>query len=243
MPTQFFHRADHAVAQSTGDLTLEAAIDLVNAVDALFDVYFYRRVEILISSPGGLVQSDDHLALAVERWRAEGVQICTRVTTSADSAAAVLFSIGDERVVEPTASLLYHGAKLQGGGGGGFVNRNDTVSLFTAISRLDARLLSLLRCAGSGFPPAVAALAVPARRRTGGVRHFLSSACATSSVWWVSGARRYTGSSPSGGFMRRSRSASEPRGGWRTKSRPGCASVALRRGLRRGLAFRCRLPS
>ena len=141
MPTQFFHRSDHAVAQFTGDLTLEAAIDLVNAVDALVDVYFYRRVEILISSPGGLVQSIDHLALAVERWRAEGVQICTRVTTSAYSAAAVLFSIGDERVVEPTARLLYHGARLQQNG---LLNRSDTVTLFTTISRLDARLLSLL---------------------------------------------------------------------------------------------------
>ena len=141
MPTQFFHRADHAVAQFTGDLTLEAAIDLVNAVDALVDVYFYRRVEILISSLGGLVQSIDHLALAVERWRAEGVQICTRVTTSAYSAAAVLFSIGDERVVEPTARLLYHGARLQQNG---LLNRSDTVTLFTTISRLDARLLSLL---------------------------------------------------------------------------------------------------
>ena len=141
MSTQFYHRADHAVAQFTGDLSVEAAIDLVNAVDALVDVYFYRRVEILISSPGGLVQSIDHLALAVDRWRAEGVQICTRVTTSAYSAAAVLFSIGDERVIEPTAHLLYHGAKLQGGG---FVNRHDTVTLFTTISRLDARLLSLL---------------------------------------------------------------------------------------------------
>ena len=141
MSTQFYHRADHAVAQFTGDLSVEAAIDLVNAVDALVDVYFYRRVEILISSPGGLVQSIDHLALAVDRWRAEGVQICTRVTTSAYSAAAVLFSIGDERVVEPTARLLYHGARLQQNG---LLNRSDTVTLFTTISRLDARLLSLL---------------------------------------------------------------------------------------------------
>ena len=141
MSTQFYHRTDHAVAQFTGDLSVEAAIDLVNAVDALVDVYFYRRVEIQISSPGGLVQSIDHLALAVERWRAEGVQICTRVSTSAYSAAAVLFSIGDERVVEPTARLLYHGARLQQNG---LLNRSDTVTLFTTISRLDARLLSLL---------------------------------------------------------------------------------------------------
>ena len=141
MSTQFYHRTDHAVAQFTGDLSVEAAIDLVNAVDALVDVYFYRRVEIQISSPGGLVQSIDHLALAVERWRAEGVQICTRVTTSAYSAAAVLFSIGDERVIERTARLLYHGARLQQNG---LLNRSDTVTLFTTISRLDARLLSLL---------------------------------------------------------------------------------------------------
>ena len=87
MSTQFYHRADHAV-------------------DTLARIYFYRRVEIQISAPGGLVQSIDHLALAVERWRAEGVQICTRVTTSAYSAAAVLFSIGDERVVESTARFL-----------------------------------------------------------------------------------------------------------------------------------------
>ena len=141
MSTQFYHRADHAVAQFTGDLTLEAAIDLVNAVDALVDVYFYRRIEIQISSPGGLVQSIDHLALAVERWRAQGVRICTRVSTSAYSAGAVLFSIGDERVVEPTARLLYHGARLQQNG---FLNRSDTVTLFTTISRLDASLLTLL---------------------------------------------------------------------------------------------------
>ena len=61
----------------TGVLTWPAVMEFVDTVDALVDKYFYERVEVLVSSPGGLTAALDHVVRALERWRAQGVVVDT----------------------------------------------------------------------------------------------------------------------------------------------------------------------
>ena len=99
---------DHAVIRFSGELTWESATELANLIDTLTMRYFYKRIELVIHSPGGLAAALEHLARAIAGWRERGVHLRTRVVASAASAAAVLLSMGDERIAEPEARLLYH---------------------------------------------------------------------------------------------------------------------------------------
>ena len=109
--TTFRTHTDHAVVHFHDELSWQAATDLVDVVDLMIDGYFYRRIEIVVASPGGLTAVLDHYLTALQRWRAAGVWITTRVVSRAQSAAALLLSISDERIAEPSARLLYHHAR------------------------------------------------------------------------------------------------------------------------------------
>ena len=102
------HRADRAVVQFSGELSHEAAVELVDTVDLLVRVYFYPLIELIIASLGGASSALEHYLDALRRWRASGVRVRTRVVERAASAAALMLSLGDERIAEPGASLLYH---------------------------------------------------------------------------------------------------------------------------------------
>ena len=91
------HRPDRLVVPFDGELTWPRATAFVDAVDAHIEHYHYRRIEVVVASPGGLVAALEHIVRALSRWRARGVEVRTRVIASAESAAAVLVSLGDER--------------------------------------------------------------------------------------------------------------------------------------------------
>ena len=111
MPTTYRTHPDHAVVLFDDELNWPAATDLVDVVDLMTDGYFYRRVEIVIASSGGLTLAFDHYLAALHRWRAAGVWVTTRVVSRAQSAAALMLSISDERIAEPCARLFYHQAR------------------------------------------------------------------------------------------------------------------------------------
>lgn len=108
MSTVFRTCHDHAVVAFSEDLTLEAVIELVDTIDLMVDTYYYTRILLDVDSDGGLIDALDHFLSALERWRSRGVQICTGVTLRAHSAAALMVSLGDDRVAEANARLLYH---------------------------------------------------------------------------------------------------------------------------------------
>ena len=135
------HCDSHAVVQFSGDLTYPAAAELVDTVETLTSVYFYLLVEIVVASPGGAVSALEHYRDAQLRWRARGVRVRTRVVERASSAAALMLSLGDERIAEPGASLIYHLSRTPSDG---LVTAADTVRMFASLSELDARYLSLL---------------------------------------------------------------------------------------------------
>ena len=102
------HETDHAVVAFHGPIAWPGAMELVASVDALVERYSYRRVELVVTSPGGLVAALEYIARALERWRDRGVAVDTRVVAEAASAAAVLVALGDARTAEPGAKLLFH---------------------------------------------------------------------------------------------------------------------------------------
>ena len=108
MATSLEHRHDHAVVPFTGVLDWPQCIDLVAAVDTAIGVYFYRTVEIVVTSPGGDAYALAFLISALARWRDQGVRVRTRVSALARSAAAILVALGDDRVADPGSTLQFH---------------------------------------------------------------------------------------------------------------------------------------
>ena len=102
------HETDRAVVEFYGPITWPAVMELVATVDALVERYSYRRVELVLTSPGGLIVALEHVLRALGRWRARGIAVDTRVVAEAASAAAVLVALGDARTAEPGAKMLLH---------------------------------------------------------------------------------------------------------------------------------------
>ena len=99
-----------------GELDWEASHELVSTIDTVVGQYFYTQVELIVASPGGETRAFQYYLGAVEDHRKQGVRFRTRVISSAESAAAVMVSLGDERVAEPGAALLYHHARVASAG-------------------------------------------------------------------------------------------------------------------------------
>ena len=135
------HHTDRLVVPVEGELTWPAATELVDAVEAHLAHYHYRRVELVVASPGGLVAALEHILRALARWRARGIEVRTRVVASAESAAAVLVSLGDERIAAPGARLLYHLARVPEPG---TVTARASAALHGELARADARIVGHL---------------------------------------------------------------------------------------------------
>ena len=113
MNIAFDHHGDHATVAWPEQLTPAAGAELVATVESMRALYFYDQVELLIiSASGGNIGALRYLSDALARWRATGMRIRTRVVASAASASALMLSLGDERIAEPGATLLYHAVRI-----------------------------------------------------------------------------------------------------------------------------------
>ena len=107
------HHGDHATVAWPEQLTPAAGAELVATVETMLRLYFYDEIEfVIVAASGGHIGTLRHLNDALARWRAAGVHIRTRVVASAESAAALMLSLGDERIAEPGAMLLYHAVRI-----------------------------------------------------------------------------------------------------------------------------------
>ena len=153
------HRGDHAVVTFSGELTMASVLELVGLIDGLAATYFYPRIDLVLASHGGLVQAANPFFSSLARWRARAMVLRTRVYSSAGSLAAVLFSVGDERVLDPEARLYFHGARIAEATQ---ITALDTVAMHASLRRLDDRLVRhLVDRALRSAPPARAAPAHP----------------------------------------------------------------------------------
>ena len=125
---------DHAVVLFSGDVDWTSVCQLTDLVDTLVERHFHTRVELVIASPGGVVAALDHYLECTGRWRARGVRLRTRVVSHAFSAAAVMLSLGDERVAERGARLLYHPARVHDAGP---ITARESTEMHDVLRRID----------------------------------------------------------------------------------------------------------
>ena len=113
MSIAFDHHHDHATVAWPETLTPAASAELVATIDSVLAAYFYREVElVIVAAAGGHIGALKYLHESLARSRAGGVRIRTRVVSSAESAAALVLSLGDERIAEPGAMMLYHPVRI-----------------------------------------------------------------------------------------------------------------------------------
>ena len=138
---EYQHQGDHVAVRFSGELTLESAVDLVDTVDMLVRAYFYPVVELVIASPGGTALALEHYLDAQRRWRTAGVRVRTRVVGRAESAGALMLSLGDERIAEPGARLFFHHFRAFPPGS---LTASASAVLFAQLTRLDEQNLARL---------------------------------------------------------------------------------------------------
>lgn len=103
------YQLDRAIVTIMTEITEESMVDLVAEIDRLSTDYFYKKIELSISSPGGSSLAVDYYLDALKRFQASGVEIWTRALTQAGSAAAAIVSLGDgPRKAGRTTILQYH---------------------------------------------------------------------------------------------------------------------------------------
>ena len=132
---------DRLMVSITGKISWKTARNFVDDVNAGLDQYRYQRIDVAVHSPGGLIEALEHMVAAFKGWRKRDVHVRTLVDASAASAAAVLFSLGDERVAEPGAMLLYHYARENNPGP---ITAEDSAKYFKELARIDERIVEYL---------------------------------------------------------------------------------------------------
>ena len=137
----FDHAIDHAVVLFVGKLDWEASHQLVSTIETVADHYFYSEIEIIVVSPGGDTRALRYYLDALRHWQARGIRFRTRVISTAASAAAVMVSLGDERVAEPGARLVYHHARAQNADD---ITAAATAELHAALRAVDEHMIALI---------------------------------------------------------------------------------------------------
>ena len=103
------YKLDRAVITILSDITEECMVDLVAEIDRLSTDYFYKTIELRISSLGGKLVALDYYLQAIQRFQRQGIRIHTSALTHACSAAAAILSLGEgPRTAERSTVLLYH---------------------------------------------------------------------------------------------------------------------------------------
>lgn len=162
MSATVHHRPDRAVVALDGALDWDGARALADALEVAVEGYFYRVVELVVTSPGGELRALRFVLDAMGAHRARGVRLRTRVLSDAQSAAAVLCCLGDERIAAPGARLLLHASRALNVD---TVTAPESAALGAVLERHDAALVALLveRALG-GVDPDRALGAEPADR-------------------------------------------------------------------------------
>ena len=137
----FDHAHDHAVVLFVGELDWQASHELVSTIGTVADHYFYTEIEIIVVSPGGNIRALHYYLDAFRGWQARGIQFRTRVISTAASAAAVMVSLGADRIAEPGARLVYHHARAHNADD---ITASATAELHAALRAVDERMIALI---------------------------------------------------------------------------------------------------
>ena len=101
----------------TGAMCQGGALALEFQFDRLFVYYKYRRVTLMMESPGGTIDGMDYVLRVIQRWAAQGRAVAIGSTFQCASAAAFLLSMGEwgrRRVDRSTLHQSVAGAQHRG---------------------------------------------------------------------------------------------------------------------------------
>lgn len=157
----FVHARDHAMVAFIGELDWAASHELVSTIQTVVDCYFYSEVELLVASPGGDTRAFAYYLTALHDWCSRGVRFRTRVISTAASAGAVMVSLGDERVAEPGARLIYHNARATNASE---LNASATTALHSSLRKIDEGMIALLATRAINAPSASSKMPFKAER-------------------------------------------------------------------------------
>ena len=108
------YRENRAIVTIVTEITEESMVGLVDEIDRLNSQYFYRTIELRVSSPGGTGQALDYYLVALQRFREQDVVIHSRALTQACSAGAAIVSLAEgTREAEASSVLVYHASRLK----------------------------------------------------------------------------------------------------------------------------------
>jgi len=82
------------------------------------DGHSIKKAVIEIHSPGGSLFDATRILGIIKDWQAKGGRVVTKVNGMAFSAGFLIFTVGDERIVEEYAALMWH--EIQSASGFGF---------------------------------------------------------------------------------------------------------------------------
>jgi hypothetical protein len=129
----------------TGTMCQGGALALEFQFDRLFGYYKYRRVTLMMESPGGTIDGMDYVLRVMQRWAVQGRAVAIGSTFQCASAAAFLLSMGEwgRRRVDRSTFLLFHSARLQSAS---FAEMTAALSinLSQALNSVDKKLLDVM---------------------------------------------------------------------------------------------------
>jgi len=97
-----------------GDIYAADALTAVEDVHCLLTEESREPVEIIISTPGGIVESGLTIMDAIDELRRAGIRVIGRVHGAAMSMGCIILQKCDERIVSPSTWLMVHGLSETG---------------------------------------------------------------------------------------------------------------------------------
>ncbi len=134
-----------ATLRYTGAMCQAGALALEYQFERLFGYFQYRRIRLLMESPGGAVDGLQYVLRVMKKWARQGRVVAVGSTFQCASAAAFLLSMGEwgKRRVDRGTLLLFHNARLEGSSFAQ-VTAELSTTLSQALSSVDSKLLDMM---------------------------------------------------------------------------------------------------
>lgn len=104
------------IVKFMADVSMESINRLVEDIEDAISYYQYDQIELQIESMGGRIDAFKYFLSCLKKWRQEkNIQFSTTVLSSAASAGALMFSMGDKgcRKLMPDSKVLFHNSRTK----------------------------------------------------------------------------------------------------------------------------------
>jgi len=130
-----------------GRLILPSGFSTGYARDFLIDIAEDRDYHFIIENFGGSAYDMITFVNRIQELQSKGYKITTETYGYAMSAGTTFFLLGDERILHSGASLMFHGAGMNGYGGRSSLKNPESLQEFQRISLqlIDDEMIAILK--------------------------------------------------------------------------------------------------